>query len=145
MQRTYNRSWLLFPLSLSHQPQHNSRFPLEMSTSFGPFCIEDTKGNLEKPYGLIFACLITRAVHLESCLDLNSGTFLNAFRHFTSRRCQPELLYSDNGKTFIGAPEELKKIVKSLDNDKIYNALAATRLGNSTRPMAPTLAVFGST
>ncbi|XP_075262504.1 uncharacterized protein LOC142354120 [Convolutriloba macropyga] len=37
-----------------------------------------------------------------------------------------KLLYSDNGKTFIGASEELKKSVKSLDNDKIYKALAAT-------------------
>ena len=70
--------------------------------------------------------MITRAVHLEICPDLNTGTFLNAFRRFTSRRCQPELLYSDNGKTFIGASEELKKSVKSLDNDKIYKALAAT-------------------
>ena len=69
---------------------------------------------------------MTRAVQLESCPDLNTSTFLNAFRRFTSRRCQPELLYSDNGKTFIGASEQLKKNVKSLDNDKIYKALAAT-------------------
>ena len=92
----------------------------------GPFYIEDTKGNLENYYGLIFTCLIKRAVHLESCPDLNTGTFLNAFRRFTSRRCQPELLYSENGKTFIGASEELKKRVNSLDNDKIYKAPAAT-------------------
>ena len=50
----------------------------------------------------------------------------NLDRHFTSRRCQPELLYSDNGKTFIGASEALNQSVKSLDNDKIYKTLAAT-------------------
>ena len=38
----------------------------------------------------------------------------------------PELLYNDSGKTFIGASEELKKSVKSLENDKKYKALAAT-------------------
>ena len=93
---------------------------------FGPFYTEDTKRNLEEHYGSIFTCLITRAVHLESCPDLNTGAFLNAFRRFTRRRCQPELLYSDNGKTFIGGSEELKKSLKSLDNDKIYKAVAAT-------------------
>ena len=35
-----------------------------------------------------------------------------------------QTLYSDNGKTFVGASEELKKTVKALDNDRIYKALA---------------------
>ena len=68
--------------------------------------------------------MVTQAVHLETCPDLNTDTFLNAFRRFCSRRCQPQLLYSDNGKTFVGASEELKKTVKALDNDRIYKALA---------------------
>ncbi|XP_075253357.1 uncharacterized protein LOC142345154 [Convolutriloba macropyga] len=68
--------------------------------------------------------MVTRAVHLETCPDLNTDTFLNAFIRFCSRRCQPKLLYSDNGKTFVGASEELKKTVKALDNDRIYKALA---------------------
>ncbi|XP_075262507.1 uncharacterized protein LOC142354123 [Convolutriloba macropyga] len=53
----------------------------------------------------------------------------NPSKHLLSidtTRCQPELLYNDNGKTFNGASEELKKSVKSPDNDKIYKALAAT-------------------
>ena len=37
------------------------------------------------------------------------------------------MLYSDNGKTFVGASEELKKSVKALDKDKIYKALAAVK------------------
>ena len=91
---------------------------------FGPFYIEDSKGILEKHYGLIFTCMVTRAVHLERCLDINTETFLNAFRRFCSRRCQPQLLYSDNGETFVGASEEPMKTVKALDNDRIYKALA---------------------
>ena len=116
------------PLRAFSFPSAATQFPVSNSgvDFFGPFYIEDTKRNLEKHYGMIFTCLITRAVHLKSCPDLNTGTFLNAFQRFTSRRCQPELLYSDNGKTFIGASEEPKKSVKSLDNDKIYKALAAT-------------------
>ena len=123
-----NIQQIVAPLPAFCFPSTATQFPFSNSDVdfFGPFHIEDTKGNLEKHYALIFTCLITRAVHLESCPDLNTGTFLNAFRRFTSRRCQPELLYSDNGKTFIGASEELKKSVKSLNNDKIYKALAAT-------------------
>ena len=67
--------------------------------------------------------MVTRAVHLETCPDQNTDTFLKAFRRFCSR-CQPQLLYCDNGKTFVGASEELKKTVKALDNDRIYKALA---------------------
>ncbi|XP_075256639.1 uncharacterized protein LOC142349113 [Convolutriloba macropyga] len=68
--------------------------------------------------------MVTRAVHLETCPGLNTDTFLNAFRRFCNRRCQPQLLYNDNGKTFVGVSEELKKTVKALDNDRIYRALA---------------------
>ena len=35
------------------------------------------------------------------------------------------MIYSDDENIFIGASEELKKIVKNLNNDQIYNALAA--------------------
>ena len=76
---------------------------------FGPFYIEEEKDKLQKHYGLIFTCLVTRAVHLETCPDLNTDTFLSTYRRFTSRRCQPADLYSDNGKTFVGAKEELKR------------------------------------
>ncbi|XP_075263848.1 uncharacterized protein LOC142355625 [Convolutriloba macropyga] len=72
-------------------------------------------------------CLATRCVHLEACPDIN------AYRHFVSRRTQPTTMLSDNGKTFIGASEELKICVKCLDNNtykainnEIYKAIAAT-------------------
>ncbi|XP_075264214.1 uncharacterized protein LOC142356135 [Convolutriloba macropyga] len=92
---------------------------------FGPFYIEEGKDKLQKHYGLIFTCLVTQAVHLETCPVLNTDTFLNAYRRFTSRRCQPADLYSDNGKTFVGAKEELKRCLNDLDKDKIHKALAA--------------------
>ena len=84
------------------------------------------QGQIEKHYGLIFTCLVTRCVHGESCPDLNTDTFLNACRRFVSRRCQPTTMLSVNGNTFICASEELKRCVKRLDNDKIYKAMATT-------------------
>ena len=135
------------PLPVFRFPSAATQFPFFNSgvNFFGPYYKEDTKGNLDKHYGLIFTCLVTRVVHLESCPDLNTGNFLNAFRRFTSRRCQPELLYSDNGMTFVGASEELKQSVECLDNDKILKALPAK---NTTwkfnPPDGPPLAVFRS-
>ena len=123
---TKNIQPIMAPLPSFRFPTTKTQFPFANSgvDSFGSFYIEDSKGVLKKHYGLIFTCMVTRAVHLETCPDLNTDTFLNAFRRFCSRRCQPQLLYSDNGKTFVGASKELKKTVKALDNDRIYKALA---------------------
>ena len=117
------------PLPAFRFPTEETKFPFANTglNFFGPFYIEDKQSKIEKHYGHIFTCLATRAVHLETCPDLNTDTFLNAYRRFTCRRCQPILLYSDNGKTFVGASEELKKSVKALDKDKIYKALAAVK------------------
>ena len=126
---TQNIQPIIAPLPAFRFPTEKTKF-LFANTGldfFGPFYIEDKQGKIEKHYGLMFTCLVTRAVHLETCPDLNTDTFLNAYRRFTCRRCQPILLYSDNGKTFFGAAEELKKSVKALDNDKIYKALAAVK------------------
>ena len=105
---------------------------------FRPFYIEDSKGIIEKHYGLIFTCLVTRAVHLETCPDLNTDTFLNDFKRFCSRQCQPQFLYSDKVKTFVGASEEHKKTVEALNNDRIYKALAvANTTGKFNPPFGP--------
>ncbi|XP_075254905.1 uncharacterized protein LOC142346276 [Convolutriloba macropyga] len=82
-----------------------------------------TKDKLTKYYGLIFTCMVTRAAHLESCPHLNTDTLLNALQRFASRRCQPKLILSDNGKTFVRANEELKRCVRSLDNQRIASEL----------------------
>ena len=117
------------PLPSFRFPTAETQFPFTKYgvDFFGLLYIEDSIGAIEKHYGLIFTCMVTRAVRLETCPDLNTDTFLNAFRRFCSRRCQPQLLYSDKGKTFVGASEELKKTVKALDNDRIYKALAVAK------------------
>ena len=82
--------------------------------------------------------MVTRAVHLETCSDLNTDTFLKAFRRFCSRCCQPQLLYSHNGKTFVGSSDELNKTDKALNNDRIYKALAvASTTWKSKPPYGP--------
>ena len=128
-------------------PTAETQFPFANSVVdfFGPFYIKDSKGIIEKHYGLIFTCMLMRAVHLETCPDLNTDMFPNAFRRFCSRRCQPQLLYSDNVKNFVGASKELKKTIKALNNDRIYKALAVANTTWKFNPhMALILAVSGS-
>ena len=135
------------PLLSYRFPAAETQFPFAISGLIfcGPFYVKDSKCVVEKDYVLIFTCMVTRAVPLETCSDLNTDTFLNAFRRFCSRRWQPQLRYSDNGKTFVGASGELKKTVKSLNNDRIYKALA---VANTTWKLNPhmnlILAVSGS-
>ena len=56
----------------------------------------------------MFTCLVTRAVHLEVCLDLSNDCLLMTIRRFVSRRGYPDLNVSDNGKNFIGAIQAMK-------------------------------------
>ena len=109
-------------LSLSQFPFANTGIDF-----FGPFYIEDTKDKLTKYYDLIFTCMVRRAAHLESCPELNTDTFINALRRLASQRCQQKLILSDNGKTFVGANEELKRCVRSLDNQRIASELLLKR------------------
>ena len=120
---------IVAPLPGSRFATAETQFPFANSVVdlFGPLYIGDSKGVIEKHYGLKFTCMVTRADHLETCPELNTDTFLNAFRRFCSRRCQPQLLYSDNRKTVVGASEKLTKTVKALDIDRIYKVLSGSQ------------------
>ncbi len=69
---------------------------------FGPFMTrENKKGEPEKPCRvLIFACLVTRAVHLELVPDLSGEHVFLALNRFSSLRRVPQLIISDNAKCF---------------------------------------------
>lgn len=79
----------------------------------GPVLIKDKNGRGSKTcnaYISVFICFATKAVHIELVSDLTTECFLAAFRRFVSRRGKPLHVYSDNGKTFVGASSELHKL-----------------------------------
>ena len=78
----------------------------------GPFPIKDN-GQFERRHCLLFTCLVTKAVHIEACADLNTETTLMAIRRFVSLRGNPPI-YSDNATTFIKASKELKDGIEKL-------------------------------
>ena len=66
-----------------------------------------------KVYICLFTCAVTRAVHLEIVTDLTVEYFLQAFRHFSSRKSLPRLVLSDGRSTFLSAANELKALFSS--------------------------------
>jgi hypothetical protein len=53
--------------------------------AFGPFYIKEGRKELKR-WGIIFTCLASRTVHLETLNSMNTDSFLNALRRFISRR-----------------------------------------------------------
>ena len=64
---------------------------------------------IQKAFGVIFACLSTRTLHLEVCSDAITDKFLLEFRRFVARRGAPQSILSDNAKQFILADRLLKE------------------------------------
>lgn len=85
----------------------------------GPVMILNRKGRgsrLIKSYLCIFICLAVKAVHIELVTDMSSDTFLAALNRFIARRGKPVNIFSDNGKCFVGACNELARFLKQNSN-----------------------------
>ncbi|GFY18419.1 integrase catalytic domain-containing protein [Trichonephila clavipes] len=57
---------------------------------------------------------VVKAIHLELVSDLTTEAFLAALKRFAARRGRPIEIHSDNGGNFVGANNELRKILKAL-------------------------------
>lgn len=70
---------------------------------FGPYtvCPPGTSTTIGvKSYGVLFTCLVTRAIHLELADRMTGDQFLLALIRFISRRGTPKFVVSDNGRNF---------------------------------------------
>ncbi|GFW14317.1 integrase catalytic domain-containing protein [Trichonephila clavipes] len=67
------------------------------------------------------------AIHIEIVSDLTSDAFIATLKRFFSLRGKCAKLYSDNGKTFVGANKELKRILKLIEDsdDNLAGFLSA--------------------
>lgn len=85
---------------------------------WGPITLKPThrRGVPQKAYVAVFVCFSTRAVHLELVIDLSTAKFLQALRRFVARRGLCQQIYSDNGRNFVGAANELRKLVRSKEH-----------------------------
>ncbi|KAK5933229.1 hypothetical protein CgunFtcFv8_004874 [Champsocephalus gunnari] len=88
---------------------------------FGPFEIQRGR-SLVKRYGVIFACLAIRAVHIEVAYSLDTDSCINALRRFTSRRGRVAMIRSDNATSSVGAERERREAIGELNRSKVHNA-----------------------
>lgn len=89
---------------------------------FGPFFVRQ-KRSLVNRYGVIFTCLVIRAVHLEIVHTLDTDSFIMALRRFISRRGQVKEVRSDNGTNLVGGNKELHRSIKEWNQNQIHDFL----------------------
>ena len=87
----------------------------------GPILYKINKKRDGKAYILLFACSLTRAIHLELLSSQTTEEFIKAFKQFIARRGRPQKVYSDNGKSFVAASKWLGGIMK---DEKMQDYLA---------------------
>jgi len=74
----------------------------------GPLYTKGDQGTMSKCYIVLFSCCITRALHLELIHDLTAFSFMHVLRKFCARRGMPNLIISDNAKTFKSTAKALR-------------------------------------
>ena len=81
----------------------------------GPMAYKVKKGHFGKVYVALFTWASTRAVHLKLCHDLTAVEFQRALKEFVARRGCPNMMVSDNGKTFASTAKWLSILKKDED------------------------------
>ena len=89
---------------------------------FGPFLVKEKRSEVKR-YGVLFTCLASRSVHLETANSLSGSSFINALRRFLNRRGTVRQIRSDQGTTFVGARHELKDALTEMDQAGVQQYL----------------------
>ena len=82
----------------------------------------------------IFTCLLTCTVDIEIVYGFGCRQFLNAFYRMTNRQGVPKEVIFANGTNFIGADQELKEIIKELDQQKVARSGADLEINLRLNP-----------
>ena len=81
---------------------------------------------MEKRWGVILTCLVTRAIHIEIAHTLTTDSCILALRNFMAVRGTPLELISDQGTNFIGADRELKEAYEKVDQNQLIREFTTT-------------------
>ena len=75
--------------------------PSKSSGQISPDQYDTSEHKRKKAYLAIFACSLSRAVHLELLRNMETDTIILCFKWYTARRGRPCVIHSDNGGTFV--------------------------------------------
>lgn len=97
---------------------------------FGPFSVKSGRRQCKR-YGVMFTCLVSRAVHIEVVHSLSTDSFINAFKRFVALRGSVRRIRCDQGTNFVGAKSELLK----MGCDVIFNPPTGSHRGGAWERM----------
>ena len=89
---------------------------------FGPFYIAHGRKEAKR-YGVIFSCLTSRAVHLETAISLDSDSFINALRRFLSIRGHVRTIRCDRGTNLMGGISQIQDPANSISEPEVHRFL----------------------
>ena len=91
----------------------------------GHFHVHQEDGEKQKVYICLFVCTVTRAVYLETVTSLTATSFLMCLRRLAATHGTPQVLLSDNHRTFLAT----KRFLHDLQQDpEIQDFVAAPRI-----------------
>ncbi|XP_064120900.1 uncharacterized protein LOC135225560 [Macrobrachium nipponense] len=88
---------------------------------FGPFIVKDTvkRRTRKRVYGIIFNCMVNRAVYLDLAEGYDTENFLMTLRRFVSIRGFPKRMHSDGGTQVVAANKELRTMARNWNMTQI--------------------------
>lgn len=87
----------------------------------GPFQVKIhtlRRAQIVKVYLCLFVCFATKAIHIEVVTDLTTDSFVAALSRFVARRGASSDIYLDNATNFVGASNQLNRVVRTLINNR---------------------------
>ena len=92
---------------------------------FGPWYIKEARREMKR-YGVLFTCMGSRKVNIETAASLTTDSFLNAYRRFVGPRGQIRQLRSHQGTNVMGARNKLAAALQEMRHDVIERELSNT-------------------
>ena len=91
---------------------------------FGPFVTRERRSDLKRYCALFtYIYFASRAVHIEVANAMDTDSFIQALRRFIARRGTVRSIRSDNRTNFVGASNELKKVLDEMNQEQIRQHL----------------------
>lgn len=129
------------PLPAARLQAHVRPFSYIGIDYFGPIAVRVNRCTAKRWIAL-FTCLTTRAIHLEVVHALSTESCKMAIRRFIGRRGAPVEIRSDRGTNFVGASNELKQEMATIENqlaetftnthtDWVFNPPGAPHMGGA--------------